>query len=66
MKYILIFILPLLLNGCIYVNDRGVDIHYYNDCKEYYDGVGIYHKNCDENLIEYQDVKDGVKKLTKP
>ena len=65
MKKLLILILPFLLNGCLYVNDRGIDNNYYNDCKEYYDSMGVYHKTCDENLIEYQDVKDGTKKLYK-
>ena len=65
MKKILILILPFLFSGCLYVNDRGIDTHYYNDCKEYYDSMGIYHKTCDKNLIEYQKIKDGVKDLTK-
>jgi hypothetical protein len=63
MKQILILILPLFFSGCIYVNDRGIDTHYYNGCKEYYDSMGVYHKTCDENLIEYKDVKDGAKDL---
>jgi len=63
MKKLLILILPLLFSGCLYVNDRGIDTHYYNDCKEYYDSMGIYHKSCDENLIEYQDIKDGTKNI---
>jgi len=58
MKKILILILPFLFSGCLYVNDRGIDTHYYNDCKEYYDSMGIYHKTCDENLIEYKDIKN--------
>ncbi|MBL0686924.1 MAG: hypothetical protein JJV95_05625 [Sulfurospirillum sp.] len=65
MKKILILILPFFLNGCLYFNDRGLDNRYYNDCKEYYDGMGIYHKECDENVIEYQNIKDGVKNLVK-
>ena len=65
MKKIPILILPFLLGGCLYVNDRGIDNHYYNDCKEYYDSMGVYHKTCDKNLIEYQKIKDGVKDLTK-
>ena len=60
MKRLLIFILPLLFGGCLYINDRGMDTRYYNDCKEYYDSMGIYHKACDKNLIEYQDIKDGA------
>ena len=63
MKKLLILILPFLLSGCVYVNDRGIDTHYYNDCKEYYDSMGVYHKACDKNIIEFQDVKDGTKKI---
>ncbi len=61
MKKILILILPFLFSGCLYVNDRGIDTHYYNNCKEYYDSMGIYHKTCDENLIEFQNLKDATK-----
>ncbi|WP_084607362.1 hypothetical protein [Sulfurospirillum arcachonense] len=65
MKKILILILPFLFSGCLYVNDRGISTRYYNDCKEYYDAVGMYHKVCDENLIEYQKIKDGTKRIIK-
>jgi hypothetical protein len=64
MKQILILTLALLFSGCLYVNDRGIDTHYYNDCKEYYDSMGIYHKTCDKNLVEYKDVKDTLNKVT--
>lgn len=50
----------LILTGC--VNKRGVSAKYYNDCREYYDMHGYYHKKCDENLIEYDEVKESVKK----
>ena len=63
MKKILILILPFLLSGCLYVNDRGIDTRYYNDCKEYYDAMGGYHKICDDNLIEYKDIENGVKNM---
>jgi len=62
MKTILILLTALLLQGCLYFNDRGVSNRYYNGCKEYYDGIGIYHKECDENLVEYKTVTDGVSK----
>ena len=65
MKKLLILILPFLFTGCLYVNDRGIDNNYYNNCKEYYDSMGVYHKTCDENLIEYQDIKDGAKNIYK-
>lgn len=62
MKTILIILTALLFHGCLYFNDRGVSGRYYNGCKEYYDAMGIYHKYCDENLVEYKTVTDVVKK----
>jgi len=62
MKTILILIPLFLFQGCLYFNDRGVSGRYYNDCKEYYDSMGIYHKDCDENLVEYKTVTNGVQK----
>ena len=62
MKTILILLIALLFQGCLYFIDRGVSGRYYNGCKEYYDAMGIYHKECDENLVEYKTVTDGVKK----
>ncbi len=47
--------LTLIFTGC--VNERGISARYYNDCHEYYDLHGYYHKECDENLIEFKDVK---------
>lgn len=62
MKTLLILLIAFVFQGCVYFNDRGVSGRYYNSCKEYYDSVGIYHKECDENIIEYKTVTDGVKK----
>lgn len=57
MKQALILILIALnFHGCLYLNDRGLSTRYYNDCKEYYDSMGMYHKQCDKNLIDYEDV----------
>ncbi len=53
---ILVLIIPFLFTGCLFFNERGVDIKYYNKCKEYYDAQGFYHKECDKNLIEYKDL----------
>jgi hypothetical protein len=25
--------------------------------------MGVYHKSCDENLVEFADVKEGTKKV---
>lgn len=63
MKKVLILVLSLFFSGCLYVNDRGIDTQYYNECKEYYDAMGIYHKECDKNLVEFQDVKNKTKKV---
>lgn len=51
--------IALLFSGC--VNKRGVSAKYYNDCREYYDMQGYYHKQCDENLVEFEDVKKTLK-----
>ena len=50
----------ILFSGCL--NKRGISTSYYNDCREYYDASGYYHKTCDENLVEFSDVKDGAVK----
>lgn len=61
-KSIIFLIIALIgLTGCI--NKRGISLTYYNDCREYYDARGYYHKACDENIIDFADVKDGSKEL---
>ena len=51
---VLILIIPFLLQGCLFFNDRGISTKYYSECKEYYDAQGFYHKECDKNLIDYK------------
>ncbi len=52
----LILLLALIgFSGCF--NERGVSLHYYNDCEEYYDSQGYYHNKCNNNLVDYSDVK---------
>ncbi len=63
MKILLILTISILFTGCIYFNDRGISNEYYNECHEYYDSMGIYHKKCDPNLIEYKSVENGIKKV---
>ena len=60
-KQLLLFLAVLVFGGCF--NDRGISMHYYNDCEEYYDAQGYYHKKCDDNILDYSDVK---KALTSP
>jgi len=58
-KNIIFLIITLILfSGCL--NKRGISSTYYNDCREYYDARGYYHKVCDDNLVEFQDVADGT------
>lgn len=63
MKKIL-FILPVIFSAC-YVNERGVSARYYNDCREFYDASGMYHKLCDENIIDFADIKKLPSKKSK-
>lgn len=60
----LLLLLPLLLAGC--VNDRGVSLRYYNDCEEYYDAQGYYHRKCDKNLVDYKDIKEVLQPAQNP
>ena len=53
---ILLIAIAILLSAC--VNKRGISATYYNDCKEYYDFQGYYHKKCDENIVDYKEVKE--------
>ena len=58
-KNIIFLIITLILfSGCL--NKRGISSSYYNDCREYYDARGYYHKSCDENLVEFEDVAEGT------
>jgi hypothetical protein len=63
-KYPLLFVLPIVMAGCF--NERGVSLKYYNGCEEYYDMQGYYHKKCDPNLLDYSDLKEGLKPLQNP
>lgn len=56
MKHILFGLMALtFFSGCF--NERGVSLRYYNDCEEYYDAQGYYHKKCDKNMVDYSEVK---------
>jgi len=58
--YIISILILLLLQGCVYFHEDGngnhrfgVSTHKYRDCVEYYDAAGIYHRDCNEDLINY-------------
>ncbi|WP_236579138.1 hypothetical protein [Hydrogenimonas urashimensis] len=56
MKYFLILPILFTLQGCVYFNDNGIGTRKYRDCVEYYDAEGIYHCECDENLVDYDEL----------
>jgi len=63
-KYYLLFLIPIFFAGCF--NERGVSLRYYNDCEEYYDAQGYYHKQCDKNILDYSDIKDALESNQNP
>jgi len=52
---IIYLIFLIAFTGCM--NERGISLRYYNDCEEYYDLQGYYHKVCDKNIVDYKDFK---------
>lgn len=63
-KIVLIGTIPFLLAGCF--NERGISLRYYNDCEEYYDVQGYYHKKCDPNLVDYKEIKEALQAPQNP
>jgi len=61
-KNIIFLIVPLLFfSACM--NKRGISANYYNECREYYDARGYYHKLCDKNLVEFKQMKEGISNI---
>ena len=58
---ILLLITALFFVSC--ANKRGFSAKYYNDCKEYYDLQGFYHKDCEENIVDYKEIKEAGGKI---
>ena len=63
-KHYLLVLFPMLLSGCF--NDRGVSLKYYNNCEEYYDIQGYYHKQCDKNLVDYKEIINAIQPPQNP
>ena len=63
-KYFLLLIVPFLFSGCF--NKTGISAKYYaNECNEYYDVQGFYHKDCkDENIITYKEIGEKASKAS--
>ncbi|BBG66241.1 hypothetical protein NNO_1538 [Hydrogenimonas sp.] len=62
MKYFLILPILLTIQGCVYFNEEGISTKRYRDCIEYYDIQGKYRCECDENLIDYDQMDDKLLK----
>lgn len=65
MNYLILISSVLLLQGCLYFNDRGVSAHLYDDCHSYYDADGNYFEECDGNIIDYKEAKEGMSEIKK-
>ncbi|MCV3377351.1 hypothetical protein [Campylobacter sp. IFREMER_LSEM_CL2194] len=50
-KIFFIGFLALFFGGC-FANERGISNRFYDDCKEYYDASGTYHKECSKNWVD--------------
>lgn len=53
----LLFLALVLIIGSGCANKRGISAKYYNGCREYYDLQGTYHKVCEDNILEYEELK---------
>ena len=59
-KLTLLSLTLLFFSGCM--NKHGISARYYSDCKEYYDMQGYYHKECNDDIISYKELKKKVEK----
>jgi hypothetical protein len=60
MKYFILLLSIFLFQGCLYFNDHGVSGHLYDNCHSYYDGNGNFIEKCDQNIIDYDEAKEGI------
>ncbi len=60
MKILFLSIILILFSGCLYFNEQGISTHLYDDCKEYYDLCGNYHKECPKAFLEYHEVPKAI------
>ena len=59
---VLLIITALIFTSC--ANKRGLSAKYYSDCKEYYDLQGFYHKDCNDEVVTYKEMKDKIKETS--
>lgn len=51
MEKLILILSILLITSC--ASKDGIRLHYYEDCNEYYDATGVYHKECPNNIINF-------------
>lgn len=61
-RYILSFFTLFIFLGC--ADKTGISAKYYaNECSEFYDVQGYYHKDCkNDNIITYKEIGEKVSK----
>lgn len=67
MKHYTIYLLTLLLAAFIFegcLNAQASSYSLYENCNEYYDSRGFYHKDCKKNKLDKRKLKKSLKTLT--
>ncbi len=63
-KISLLILTLLFFSGC--VGKRGISVKYYDECNEYYDLQGFYHKDCNnKGMTTYKEIGDAFKEEPK-
>ena len=61
LKIILLSVIAIIFSGC--ANKHGLSSTPYDDCKEYYDFQGYYHKDCGEkDIVSYKAIGEAASK----
>lgn len=64
MKTLILLTLTLIsLSFTACINKHGISAKLYSDCNEYYDLQGYYHKDCNDDIITYEEIE---KNFTEP
>lgn len=65
MMKIILLLVTLLFSSCM--NKHGISTKYYNECKEYYDLQGFYHKECPKSdIISYKELGEKTDEIMEP
>jgi hypothetical protein len=64
LKLLFINLIIIFFSGCL--NERGISSKYYDECREYYDVQGTYHKVCPKNMVEFEEMRQEFEQITNP